>query len=241
MKNIKLLLLAVVATFSLNSCTDEVEAPGTPFATFESSSVDVGVLEGSETTKDIKIYTANISGSERTIEISVIADETTADPAAYTVAPSVTIPAGSNEGVLTFGLKDLGLDEDKKVVLQIQETAEIYAGEKITVNVSQACPDGQSKVKLNIEFDRWPEEAQWAVFDADTGNLLDYALYGSYSGATAPFDKKWCLDAGNYLFRAYDQYGDGGNNFTLNINGANAFTTGSGNWGSRSDFTFTLQ
>lgn len=232
MKKLKLLLIAILA-IGFYSCEDEVEAPGTPYATFESASADIGVEQGAETTKDIIIYTANKASSDRSIGVIIVTDQTTADPASYTVPASVTIPSGSNKGVLTVGLKDVGLDEDKTLVLRLEQTAEVYTGDDIVLSLSQLCPNNGIKLKVNLTFDSWPEEAYWRLSDSD-GNIVaasaDPAAYGAYAGMSGSASESYCLPSGDYTIEIFDGYGDGGTAYSITADGVPVFGLGGGDY-----------
>ena len=245
MKNIKLLLLAFVAVFSFNSCEDLVEAPGTNFVTFESESASIGVEQGGQTTKDIKIYSANVTSSDRTIGIIVDAANTDADPAAYTVPTTVTIPGGSNVGTLTVGLSDVGLSTDKTLVLGLEAAEGRSVGANITVGLSQVCPNMGVKVKLSLTFDSWPEEVSWTITDSNnmvvmegSPNHTPYA--GAYAGMSGTITITECLASGSYTLNVWDDYADGGTAFSLTGNG-NPVTSLAGNaYGGSATVPFSL-
>ena len=224
MKNIKLLLLAIITITSLNSCVDEVEAPQTPFATFERNAIDLGVEQGGQTSMDIKIYTANTTNQDRTVEITIVNDETTADAAAYTVTPSISIPAGSNVGILTVGLQDIGLTDDKVLTLRLTQTEDLLTGDDLIMSLSQLCPNNGSKVKIDLEFDNWPEEAAWRILDSNGSSVVQSATpfaFGAYASNPdgSSTSEKFCLDPGTYTIEVYDGFGDGGTVYTVSANG----------------------
>ncbi len=226
MKNIKLLLLAVLVSVGFSSCEEELEAPGTSYATFEAPNVDVGVEQGGSTTADIKIYTANITGSARTINVTVDTDATTADAGAYSVPASVAIPAGSNLGTLSVGINDVGLDSDKVLVLKLEQTADIDTGGNITIGLSQVCPNNGVKVKVTLTFDSWPEEVAWRILDSG-GNTVaasaDPFAFGAYAGLSGSVTESYCLASGDYTMEISDFYGDGGTDYAVTANGTPLF------------------
>ncbi len=242
MKNIKLLLLAVLVAVGFSSCEEEVEAPGTSYATFEAPSVDVGVEQGGSTTADIKIYTANITGSARTINVTVDA-ATTADAGAYSVPASVSIPAGSNVGTLSVGINDVGLDSDKVLVLKLEQTADIDTGGNITIGLSQICPNNGIKVKVSLTFDSWPEEVAWRILDSG-GNTVaasaDPFVYGAYAGLSGSVSESYCLASGDYTMEVYDQYGDGGTDYAVTANGAALFGISGGSYTTGTAVAFSI-
>ncbi len=239
MKNIKLLLLAVLLSVGFSSCEEEVEAPGTSYATFEAPSVDVGVEQGGSTTADIKIYTANITGSARTINVSVDTNATTADAGAYSVPASVSIPSGSNLGTLSVGINDVGLDSDKVLVLKLEQTADIDTGGNITMGLSQICPNNGIKVKVTLTFDSWPEEVAWRIKDADNNVILE-VLEGSYDGFSGSISESYCLSSGDYTMEISDAYGDGGTAYAITANGAALFSVAADEYTSSTVVDFSI-
>lgn len=241
MKKIKLLLIAF-SVFAFHSCEDLVEAPQTPYATFSVNSDDFGVDIGSQATKEYTIYTANVTDTERTITISVVADETDADPASYIVPTTLTIPAGSNVGTFSVTIQDINLDEDKKLVLKLEQTENLFTGENLTLNVSQLCPTGESKVKINLVFDTWPEEIYWRLINS-SGVIVyassDTPAYGAYAGMTGSISEGGCLPSDTYTIEIFDQYGDGGTEYTITVAGTTVYTV-SGNYGGYTSGIFTF-
>lgn len=223
MKKILSLILLVFATTVFVSCEDEVT--DFDYASFEAKTIDLGVEQGGEITRDIKVYTSKVTSSDRTVGISVVADMSNADPASYTVAPSVTIPAGSNEGVLTVKLKDIGLDTDKTLVLKLDH-ADGFVGENLTLGLAQLCPNNGVKMKMTLTFDDWPEEAAWRIRDANGVTVMasatpfNYGAYGSEPDGSTLNITPFCLASGTYTFQAFDRYSDGGTVYTVTANGA---------------------
>jgi len=233
MKKYIYLFLASVAIISFSSCKDSsLTALDTSYASFVSNSMDIGVLEGAETSEEISIYTTNIISSDRTITLNVL-ETTTADAAAYTVPTSVVIPGGTNVGTITIGVKDVDLVEDKVLVLRLETTEETITGEALTIGLSQLCPDNGIKVKVNITFDSYPEEFAWRILDSEGNTVLasaDPFDYGAYTGMTGSITISECLPSGDYTVQVYDGYGDGGNDITITANGVLAFSL-SGDYG----------
>lgn len=72
--------------------------------------------------------------------------------------------------------------------------------------------DGTTHMKIDILFDRYPEECSWSVTD-DAGNVVASVAYNAL--ATLPADNSSVIEnvflpaTGCYTFTAVDQYGDG--------------------------------
>lgn len=200
--------------FAFNGCADDDEVIN--YVSFESTSYKFGVELDGSSSNDIKIYATKTTGADRTYNISVVTDMSSADPASYEVQSSVTIPANSNVGMFTVKISDLNISENgETLVLKIEEQEGLFTGEKIVLNVKQVCP--LNEVILDIQFDDWPEETGWELLDSD-GNVVDSADFGSYAGETE-FSKAFCLQDGSYTFTIYDAYGDGTNYYRLSYNG----------------------
>ncbi|MEN8193845.1 MAG: hypothetical protein ABFS12_13570 [Bacteroidota bacterium] len=213
MKKIAFLLLITIPFIVFNSCEDDDET--IDYVTFESSSYNFGVELNGTTTNDIKIYTTKTSGVDRTFNINVSADLSSADPASYDIPSSVTVPANSNIGIIPVTISDLNIGEEgETLVLEIEPTDGLFIGERITLNIKQVCP--LNEVILNITFDDWPEETGWELLDSDN-NTVASAEIGSYAGQTS-FSKAFCLEDGTYTFTIYDAYGDGTNSYSLIYN-----------------------
>ena len=218
MKKITLLLFAFIAMFSLNSCEDNVDPSGVNYVTFESATYDFGVDIGASNTNDIKIYTANITGSARTFTVNVVAAGTSADPASYVVPTTVSVPANSNVGTLSITVSDINIGSAGQTIeLAFGAESGLFPGANIVLNIRQVCPWNDVSVKLT--FDQWPEEASYVLSDGT--NVVDSTTAGAF--ATAPDNSDWtkafCLADGTYTFTINDAYGDGGT--TVDVTTAN--------------------
>jgi len=243
MKNLKLYSILFIALAIFSSCEDEVEAPGTNYASFESYLGDITVSPGQDYTKSINIYTANIIGESRTIELTLTGS---LDAASYEAPTSVTIPANSNVGSIDLIFKDVNLDiiQDKTLTIAMNGTAALSVGENITLNVAKGCPTGEGKLKISVEMDPYPEEVYWRVIDLTAGVIVlsnnDTPGFGGYADGTEATQKDgMCLPAGDYLFQVYDAYSDGAGAITITIDGVQVYST-DGAYGGGDEKTFTI-
>lgn len=245
MKNIKLLMVAALGLATLNSCKDTIDDFDAPaFATFASDPVVVSLPDGAQETKEITIYTANKTSSDRVIDV-VVTEATDADPASYNVPSSVTIPANSNEAKLAidFTSVNLELTSEKKLVLRLTQTDGLNVGEDLVIGMSQSCPSGEAKVKITLGFDSWPEEAAWRILDSTGATVLasaDPFNYGAYTGASGSLDVVQCLPNGTYTIQIFDQYGDGGTTYTITSDGTQVLSLGGGDYGGSYSGQITL-
>lgn len=214
MKKLKILFLAISIVF-VYSCEDKVEAPGTNYITLEDSEFNIEVApDGGITDFDITVYSANISGSERTYQISVD-ESSTVDPAGFIAPDSFTIPAGTNEGVISITANDVDLDfvTPKTLVLNIDEVNEYGSAvgtSTATINILQECIF--NKVNVSITLDNWPDETSWEIYNLDVSTSEPILTGGPYANPADDFGVKrytFCLEAGNYGIAVYDAYGDG--------------------------------
>ena len=237
MKKIKLLLSVFIAICTLNSCTDEVDPQGTNYVTFEDDSYSFGVDLGSENTNAIKIYAANITATDRTIGVAVIAASTTLDAAAYTVPTTVTIPANSNVGTISVSVSDLGISADGETLsIGLEAAAGLYVGGNMTVNVRQVCP--YNEVNINIAFDSYPEEVYWKL-ENSSGTIVAENVLGSYDGMSGSVDVVLCLTDDTYTFSVTDAYSDGAGAISI-TSGTTALFSTNGVYGAGVSGSFTF-
>lgn len=145
MKRIKYLFLITILTFAFNSCADDHEDVTTNlnFITFADTSLDLIVNKNESNNIDVTIYTTKISSSDRTITIGVDIDQTTADPSAYTIPTSVTIPANTNVGKFNIDVTDIDnkLSGGGEVIVVDFETEEgLYTSDALSLYVALYCP-----------------------------------------------------------------------------------------------------
>jgi hypothetical protein len=206
MKKIKLLVLMTLSLFVFNSCGDDVDSTEDfNYVSFESAAYTFGVDLNGTNTRDVKVYTSQVSGSARTLNVKVDLVKSTADPLSYIVPASVTIPANSNVGMLSIQIADLNIGEaGKKLVLAFEPKEGLLYGAPITVNIKQVCP--LNEVILTINFDSYPDETSWEL--KNSSNVV-VSSGGPYAAGSKQLVKAFCLANGSYTFTIFDLYGDG--------------------------------
>ncbi|WP_297093706.1 hypothetical protein [uncultured Draconibacterium sp.] len=243
MKNIKYLFLFVASVFLLNSCeTGMPETTDLNYVTFEATSMDLGVVIDGSSDYELFVYTTQIIGTDRTFDITVDLESTTADAAAYSVPATVTVPANSNVGSFVLGLTDLNIGEGVDIVLNLEVETGVYKGDAMVLSVTQLCEQNETYVK--ILFDDWASECAWQVTDASETVVM---AGSGYSDGTASASEKACLPDGEYTFTVVDAYGDGltasedetVGSITIISNGAEVTTIG-GDYGAGTSVDFTL-
>ncbi len=224
---------ALTLAFTVVSCEEDNSADSSAvnyvglenYQTVEISDGQTVVVEG-------RILASEATGSDRTFNLVVDAS-TTHGAANYSVPATVTIPAGSKEGIYEVTVVGNGLVDGNKIVVSLEadETTNqttfygtysngVLTGvgsAKSTFNLFRPC--ASVRARLSIKFDNYPEETAWELYDADL-NLIDsggfdptgsfitgYAALGFADRST--FSVVKCLAPGTYTFVIYDDYGDG--------------------------------
>lgn len=232
MKTLKLLFFATIAILTFNSCEQNVEPLGTNYITFSESTFSTGVDVGGTTTLDVTVFTANITGSDRSFEVMV--DGSGAAAGSYTVPSSFTIPGGTNKGTISVELSDtnLGIGVNKIVLdLGVQEGLSI-AG-PTTISYIQNCTEVTAT--LDIVFDGYGSETGWTITDS-LGGVVASKEAGDYTDGQTSAQESIVLCAGrDYTFTITDSFGDGlsfpaNGTYSLSVGGT-AKANGGGDFG----------
>ena len=113
---------------------------GQTLVSFANTSADLAVQVDATGSVEIPIEVSTISSTERTFPVSVVDEETTADPTSYSFG-SIVIPANTYNATLTLDGIDNNVEvESKALVLSIDEGDGYVTGPNITVSVFQVCP-----------------------------------------------------------------------------------------------------
>ncbi|WP_372755454.1 hypothetical protein [Mariniflexile sp.] len=216
MKHITYIFLAIFSSILLYNCEEDTNESSLSYVTFGNASYSAGVDVGGETTVDIPIYTSNITGNDRTFSLSI--DGTGASDNSYTVPQTVTVPGGTNKGVLSINLSDvnLGIGINKVIVNFVADGTVANIGDGTTINYYQIC--NEVTLTLDLAFDSYPEEAYWEIQNS-LGDVIASVEEGTYSGmSTASETISICGDR-DFIFILKDSYGDGGHTFSLKLDG----------------------
>jgi hypothetical protein len=224
---------ALSLTFAMFSCEEDNSGDSQTanyvglenYQTVELSDGQTVVVEG-------KILASEATGTDRTFNL-VVDPSSTHGAANYSVPTSVTIPAGSKEGVYEVTVVGNGLVDGNKIVVALAPSEDLnqttfygtYSNgvltgvgtTKSTFNLYRPC--ASVRARLSIKFDNYPEETAWELYDS-AFNLIDsggfdasgtvitgYAALGFADRST--FSVVKCLAPGTYTFVIYDDYGDG--------------------------------
>ena len=205
------------------------------YLTFESSTYSAGVELNGSTDFNVEVLSSKKSSSDRTFNVSVVTELSTADPASYVVPGTVTIPANDITGILSITISDLNISEaGETLVIALEEMDGLFIGDSITLEIFQSCP--LNEVNLSITFDDYPEETSWELLDSNQ-NIIESTSAGDYEGESS-FAKRFCLEDGTYNFTIKDSWGDGTGDYTLIYKGT--ILASGGGFGDMESTTFDV-
>jgi len=226
-KKIIYLLLLALPLVLITSCEENAVGitPALDYIAFGTDKYSTGVDPGGATTFDIPVYTAKVYSAATTFNVTV--DGAKAAAGSYDVPASVSIAAGSNEGVLTVSLSDVNLGIGiNEITINFKDEAGSYHGESTTLAYVQNCTE--IIATLDLSFDRYGSEVFWEIRDALDSIVVSTGGYPDTGPGTTTTDSvAITLCAGrSYTFVALDAYGDGwaGGDYTLTIGGVVKFT-----------------
>ena len=209
------------------------------YVTFESNEVGFQVDANGTSSKDIIVYTGNKTGSSRTF--NVLVNDASTLSASYSVPSTVTVPANSNEGVLTVSVTD---DDTltfaaQTLIVEFLQGDGISVGEPVTLNVAELCPG--SLVRFNLTLDTWPDETTWEIYDLSGTPTVIYSggPYVNPDDDFAELSFEYCMLPGDYGVVVYDSYGDGGPTFSVTT-AAGALVDDTTLAGAQASATFTV-
>lgn len=214
-KNYLFLLFFTFSAILFVGCNEDDEFVPPNYVTLEEDE-SVGVEIGGTTSHEVTVYTANITGGDRTFDLSVN-EQTTLDAAAYEIPATVTVPGGTNMATFKVEVSDVELGlAGKELVLDVTGKNGVSSGGPYSLFVTRTC-EGTDFV-IDFDFDGYASEISWALSDAE-GNVL--VTGGGYSDGTASLSRALCPDPGTYIFSVADSYGDGldGGSITLSYAG----------------------
>ncbi|QXP72491.1 hypothetical protein RRF68_05960 [Tenacibaculum sp. HL-MS23] len=244
MKKYLFLFLLSISFLTFTSCEEQIETSDLKYISFGKTDVSFDVSEGTEASQEFYFYTTNKSSSDKTFNIEVL-EASTADAGFYSIPSTVTVPGGSNKGMISISITDgTWLDTDQTIMLRL--TSDEYAvGQVATYNVSRLCGAGTVKLAMDITFDDgYPEEIAWRILDATGATVIASATpfgYGAYADLEDGISvAAGCLPEGDYTLEVYDSYGDGGHGYSVKANGATIATIAQDSFTSSAAIAFTL-
>lgn len=236
-------VLFLSLSFLFQGCAEDDSSSTTSFnyVTFETKSKDITVNPGATITNDIKVFTTQVSGSDRTFGITL--DATSTMSAQYmTIPATVTVPANSNVGIVSIGVTGVGLSLSTPKTIKLNLVAEdgLYTGSNVTINVRENCP--LNTVVLSLILDRWGSEITWDIKNASNAIVASGGPYtdGATNALQPAKNFSFCLPNGTYTYTIYDApYSDGLytsatviGSYTISKNGV-VIVNGNGNFGDR--------
>lgn len=224
----------------VTACDEEQFESDLKYVSFGQSNYSAGVDVGGTNTVDVVVYTSNIVSNDVTFNVSV--DPSDAAPGSYTVPNTVTIPSGSNEGVLTVGLSDtdLGIGVNS-LVLSFDSVADGFDnGGSTSIDYIQNC--NEVSATLDFVFDGYGSEIGWYILD-ELGGTVVSADTGTYADGDASASETLSLCVGReYTLVITDSFGDGlsfptNGSYTLSIGGV-VKATATGDFGGEDSTEF---
>ncbi|KJD31492.1 hypothetical protein PK35_13835 [Tamlana nanhaiensis] len=246
MKKIGIIITLIFSIVLFTDCKENDDTPAIlsiDYVGFESD-FQIGVDPSGTVSKEVKIAVSQLSGSERTFNLSINSDLTTANPSAYSIPSSVSIPANSKSGsflVEVIGTNVNASGNDLLVINIIDETENLFISDPISLNLKQVCPNPE--LILDITFDTYPEEIYWVISDESDNTVFESitpAAYGAYTGLTGGITRNMCLQSGTYTFTILDGYEDGAGPFTLTLEDGTLLGSSDGAYGAGTTITFTI-
>lgn len=227
-----------MVSLTIVSCDYDEDYTPPNYVTFASTQGSIGVEAGESGSFDVVVYSANVVGEDRTLDV-VVSESSTLPADSYSVPATVTIPANSNEAVLTVEVTDQNIDlAGDTVIFEILPAGDLSTGESFVLNVRENCPVGTAEAIVSLTFDSYASEISWEVVD-DQGAVVMSG--GGYADGDESAFKIGCLTAGDYDFNAYDVYGDGlaSGEITLSANGTELVLV-EGDFGTGTTVPFTI-
>jgi len=141
----KLILFCIVCTVILVSCNDQefpiIDAEnGQTLVSFGSTNTSLQIVVDGEGTVSIPVNVTTSSAQDRTFNVNIIEDATTALPGSFSVG-GITIPANTFNGTLTIDGVDNNVETTAlQLVLEIEPGADAITEGQLTVDIFQICP-----------------------------------------------------------------------------------------------------
>lgn len=244
MKKIISILLSLTIVLIFNSCDEDSKDSNNLNYVALHQNYAAEVLPDGNESFDLPVYATKIENFDRTFEVRLIEASSTADPSAYTIPSTVTIPAGASTGYITIDAvgENISSSGSDVIVLQIVATDGILVGARATVSLKHLCLN--IPVMLEITFDDYASETSWELEDSE-GTILYSAVEGTYADGQSSIATTFCLTPGTYTFTINDYYEDGltwpEEGIITISNGNTKLVTIPGDFGATYSETFTIE
>lgn len=181
----------------LTSCEEDVVIfngeNGQTVVQFGQGSVNLAITVDATGSIDVPVDVTTVSDSDRTFNVNVVEDATTADPESYSFG-SIVVPAGEYNGVFTIDGVDNNVETTpESLVLEIVEGSGYRTEGQLNVSVFQVCPveDGTFTGTYTVSVDT-PGLFGCGVFP--DGGVIELSVGGSPLERT--FRAEYILDCG---------------------------------------------
>ncbi len=172
------------------------DASNQTFLSFSSAVYNFPIEIDATGSLDVILNSTTVQDFDRTFPITIVAEETTADPLTYTLPSSVTIPAGSYQGILHLDGVDNGLEEARVLTITFENTQEgaVLDSNKAIINVKQFCPIEPGKFEGNYRLEQTSAPSGFGpAFDDQTVSI---ARIGDENSVTRQFSGIYLESAG---------------------------------------------
>jgi hypothetical protein len=141
MKKITYFLLLTMLVFVFNSCTKEPKfTENINYVSFEPKTPTIIVEKSGSTDAKVNIYTTQTTGADRTFAVEVIPSSTTVNASAYSLPATVTVPANSNNGILTVTVSDNNLSNAPVTLgIKVTSSADFFIGNAASLKIQKHC------------------------------------------------------------------------------------------------------
>lgn len=246
-------MLALFATFFVACNQDDANSDnvydnvnGQLGIGFNKESSSTIIVPDTGITVDVPVRVTTLSGSDRSYQVNVNADETNGSPADYTIG-SLVVPANTYFGTLNVELGNFNNLPDlvvQQLVLDIvvPEGAAVVGFESYELNYLKyvVCND----LVLTLNEDRYADERTWEITDANGNVVQSGGPYAQIPGGQQIVET-FTLADGCYTFTIMDSFGDGQfdgaitGNYSLDCS-IITHASGEGNWGGSESTDFCV-
>lgn len=231
MKNIFKYIIAIAVVTSFSSCEEDLVIfdpdSGQTAVSFASTTYNLSIPP-EDLVLEVPVDVTTSSDVDRTFDVLV--ESSTEDTANEYTIGTVTVVAGSYNGILTvnFDYSEIaGEDGDvKELDLRIDAPDGVTSfNDLVSIEYFREiiCND----LHIIIVSDVWASETSFGITDADGNDIIaPFFPFGGDSLTAQVFEADFTLPDGDYLFTLYDSFGDGqeGGSGDVNLTGSYALT-----------------
>ncbi|ALM20470.1 hypothetical protein AAT17_04070 [Nonlabens sp. MIC269] len=192
MKNLKYSFIAIATLFLIIGCEYEPKIfdgnGDLTLVQFSRSTYNLEIEIDATGELNIPVQSSTLASTDRTFNVSVVNDGTTAITGSYSVPTSVTIPANEYEGILTISGTDvMGVDTNAEtLIIQLEEGADFASGGDAIISVYQVCPIPSTYMVGSYEIsDLQP------VFSGSNFDTADVNITVGSSATQRTFNTTW--------------------------------------------------